>query len=487
MKAVVLMFDSLNRHFLSPYGAAWTRTPNFSRLARRACTFDRSYVASMPCMPARRDLHTGRPGFLRRGWGPMEPWDVSVFDALREQRGVYSHLATDHYHYYEDGGANYHTRYDTWEFFRGQEGDPWVGSVADPIIPPNDNGKGRRQDWVNRPFLARDEDHYQTKTVAAGLDFLGRNATADNWLLQIELFDPHEPFTCDPQWKALFPGPDDADAAAPLYDWPDYGDAPSRELVERGRRAYAALLAKCDASLGRVLDAFDAHGLWDDTMLVVWTDHGILLGEHGQMMKNAMPLYEEISHTPLLVHDPRRPDAAGTRSGAIVQPAIDLAPTLYRYFGGEAPDTVLGLDLEPAMNNGDNGREAALFGYFNKHVNVVTKRHAYYRGGSREAATRAYTTALWNMRGPHDIDCLTSMEQATAPLADSRGVRPLSIPAGGTDAGFESSLLFDLESDPAQDRPMSDDVLERELSSRMRDLMIAADAPPEQLARVNLA
>ena len=64
MKAVVVMFDSLNRHLLSPYGCDWTHTPNFKRLSERTVTFDRSYVCSMPCMPARRDFHTGRAQFF---------------------------------------------------------------------------------------------------------------------------------------------------------------------------------------------------------------------------------------------------------------------------------------------------------------------------------------------------------------------------------------------------------------------------------------
>ena len=56
MKAIMLMFDSLNRRMLSPYGCDWVHTPNFGRLARRCTTFDNSYVGSMPCMPARRAL-----------------------------------------------------------------------------------------------------------------------------------------------------------------------------------------------------------------------------------------------------------------------------------------------------------------------------------------------------------------------------------------------------------------------------------------------
>ena len=53
MKAVMLMFDSLNRHLLQSYGCDWTRTPNFIRLAEKAVQFENCYVGSMPCMPAR--------------------------------------------------------------------------------------------------------------------------------------------------------------------------------------------------------------------------------------------------------------------------------------------------------------------------------------------------------------------------------------------------------------------------------------------------
>ena len=60
MKAIMVIFDSLNRHFLPPYGCEWVIAPNFERLAERTVTFDDCYVASTPCMPARRELHTGR-------------------------------------------------------------------------------------------------------------------------------------------------------------------------------------------------------------------------------------------------------------------------------------------------------------------------------------------------------------------------------------------------------------------------------------------
>ena len=69
------MLGALWRHARSP-------TPNFDRLAERAVTFDSHYVGSMPCMPARRDMQTGRLDFLHRSWGPLEPFDNSFPELL---------------------------------------------------------------------------------------------------------------------------------------------------------------------------------------------------------------------------------------------------------------------------------------------------------------------------------------------------------------------------------------------------------------------
>lgn len=58
MKAIMVMYDSLNREMLEPYGCNWTKTPNFRRLAERCVQFEQCYVGSMPCMLRRRELQT---------------------------------------------------------------------------------------------------------------------------------------------------------------------------------------------------------------------------------------------------------------------------------------------------------------------------------------------------------------------------------------------------------------------------------------------
>ena len=104
MKVIMVTYDSLNTRFLPNYGCDWVKAPNFERFGRMAVTFDHCYCGSMPCMPARRELHTGRYNFLHRCWGPIEPYDDSMPEIL-SKNGYHAHLVSDHGHYWEDGGC----------------------------------------------------------------------------------------------------------------------------------------------------------------------------------------------------------------------------------------------------------------------------------------------------------------------------------------------------------------------------------------------
>lgn len=482
MKCVMVMFDSLNRHMLPGYEPKpWVRAPNFKRLAERSARFSRSYVCSMPCMPARRDLHTGRPNFLHCSWGPIEPFDDSL-PSMLAAGGVYTHLASDHYHYWEDGGATYHTRYSSWECFRGQEGDPCIGQVRDPEIPENINGKGRRSDWVNREHLSREADLPQSKTFEAGISFIDRNHQEDRWFLQIECFDPHEPFFAPEKYRDLY---DDDPPGIPLLDWPPYGPVTESEAeIESCKKRYAALVSKCDASLGNVLDAFDRHHLWEDTMLIVWTDHGFLLGEHGWWSKGVSPLYEEISHTPFYVWDPRSPEAAGSLRDPLVQPSIDLAPTLLDFFGMEATPSMIGKNLAPAIRSNTPVRDHAIFGYFGSEVNITDGRFTYYRTSDPAADLFAYTLMPTAMRG---FKQGLENAQFANPQPHTKGMPLLRIPRENRARAEGPNLLFDLDADPRQEHPITDAAITNELCFAMQKLMKEAGAPPEQFLRMGFS
>ena len=132
---------------------------------------------------------------------------------ILKDNGVYTHLITDHQHYWEDGGATYHNRYNSYEFVRGQEGDLWKGHVKPPVeIPPNTRAvdpwivdQGWTQDWINRSYMPTPDDQPQAHTFRLGMEFIRNNHQTDNWYLQIETFDPHEPFFSHSEYKRALP------------------------------------------------------------------------------------------------------------------------------------------------------------------------------------------------------------------------------------------------------------------------------------------
>ncbi|RRJ62497.1 sulfatase [Paenibacillus oralis] len=484
MKAVMVMFDSLNRHMLPAYGCDWVQAPNFERLAERSVTFDRCYAGSLPCVPARRELHTGRYNFLHRSWGPLEPFDDSMPELLKNN-GVYTHLVTDHTHYFEDGGATYHARYNTWEFVRGQEGDHWKGQVKDPVIPESVNGAKMgdlwRQDWVNRQYMDTESKHPLARTFRQGLEFIESNKDEDRWFLQLEAFDPHEPFFTPDKYKDFYPHAYEGRH----FDWPDYGKVTEQpEEVRHVIYEYASLVTMCDAYLGKVLDAFDRYNLWEDTLLIVNTDHGFLLGEKQWWGKNVQPFYNEIVHLPLFVWDPRH-KKRNVRTDALVQ-TIDLAPTLLDFFDVKIPEKMQGQPLGPVIGAGAEIREAALFGIHGGHVNVTDGRYFYMRAPIHpdNAPLYEYTLMPAHMHKLFGVEELQTMELAE-PLPFTKGCKVLQIEASTVFNPFlYGHMLFDLEKDPSQQTNLQDDALEVQLSNLMIRLMKESDAPAEQFARL---
>ncbi len=486
MKAVMLMFDSLNRRFLPNFGCEWTQMPNFQRLAEKTLTFDCCYGGSMPCMPARRELHTGRYNFLHRFWTPMEPFDESVIVNLKKQ-GVYTHIVTDHFHYWEDGGSGYLTKFDSHEIIRGQQGDPWIGQVERPQFPETLSrrctGENWRHDWINRSFLDAEEKMPQARTFARGLDFIERNCNSDHWFLQIEAFDPHEPFFTQQAYKDLYPD----EYTGKNLDWPDYGYNNYGEAATKHvQLEYAALLSMCDHYLGKLLDEFDAKDLWKDTMLIVNTDHGFLLGEREMMGKNMMPWYDELIHIPMFLYDPRYPDQKNERRRSLVQ-TIDIAPTLAEYFGAQPLKFADGHSLTPVIRADEPIRETALFGVFGGHINITDGRYVYMRApqSAKNEPLYEYTLIANHMNCQFSPDELRETELATFEF--TRGARVMKIPQhNGISTYWFGSALYDLQSDPEQKHPIVNDEIELHLLNRMRDMMRENEAPQEQYERIGI-
>lgn len=494
MKAIMLMFDSLNRHMLPSYGGDWIKTPNFDRLAEKTVQFNNFYAGSLPCIPARRELHTGRYNFLHRDWGPVEPYDDSMPEILKKS-GVYSHLISDHFHYWEDGGATFHSRYNTWEIIRGQAGDPWIGSVENPFVSEHlgsrtvDNMTGWRNDWSNRPEIEAEGIWPQDKTMTRGLEFIRKNAEADNWFLHLETFDPHEPFWSEPGYEAMYSD----DYNGPHFDWPDYAPVQeSQEAVAHVRNLYAALVSQCDHHLGRLLDTMDELDLWKDTMLIVNVDHGFMLSEHGWWGKKTMPFYEEVVHTPFFLWAPGEKKAGKTEE-ALCQ-TIDIAPTLLEHFGISIPCDMEGVPLTEVLRGEKDGKEAILFGQHGMHVNCFDGRYVYMRGPKNDDNKPLHNHFLMpmHMKNRFTVSELQDYE-LSGPFSFSKNLKLMKTEVKELlpDKPFLQSvpyttLLFDLQTDPGQEHPVHDPVVEERMIGLLIELMKKNDAPEEQYQRLGL-
>ena len=496
MKTIVFLMDSLNRRYLPAYGNTWVQTPNMDRLAARSCVFDGHFVGSAPCMPARHDLLTGRLDFLERNWAPVQPFDCTL-PYMLGKHGIFSHMVTDHYHYFHLGGENYHAHFSSWELIRGQEKDNWVSNFGH--LPAREHyGADAPQYRLNRERFGDEPDWPSPKTLRHAAQWIEEYRDEDDWFLMVDSFDPHEPFDC----------PDDLDEYPDsyedkLYYWPSYdtaGQAPE-EAIEHARRRYAALVTMSDRWLGKALDVLDKYGMWEDTMVILTTDHGYMLGEHGFMAKNYMPCYNEVYHIPMMI---ALPGASPRRCGALTQ-NIDLMPTVLDFHGiavSECWHPLHGKSLLPLIRGEvEKVREAVIYGMYGRQVNICDGRYTYFRAPVREDNTplHIYTAMPSTIWSYWDYDLISDVSKIEAgPFLSYTRYPVFKIPntvtkmKGGTqnfDRRYEvagSHLLFDLETDPGQERPLEDEALEAEMCRKLVQTMALHDSPAEQFVRLGL-
>lgn len=494
MKAIFIILDTLRRDYLEPYGSDWVKTPNIARLAERSVVCDNHWVGSLPCMPARREFMTGRHNFLERGWGPLEPFDDVLPNQLRlTDPKIFSHLITDHYHYFYLGGAGHNSSFNTWHFERGQESDFWISRVDLPAFPEAfDTLKQKSpQNALNR--FAQKEEHQMSgpRCIESAIQWLDDNGASDNWFLQLELFDPHEPFYVMQKYLDLY-----GDTwTGPTYDWPNYGlvkDSP--KTIEHIKKCYAALLTMTDHWLGKLFDKLDAQGRWDDTLIVLTTDHGTMLGEHQYWMKSFMPVYNEIARIPLIAHLPGSA-RAGCRVGALSQ-TTDVMPTFLDFFGAQLPPHLHGRSLRPAIESDQSVHDSIIYGYFGMALNLTDGRHTYFRNPIE--ATSKIDAYLAMPTGPDGFlprEQLADAEMGRF-LGHTYNIPLYKVPQTGHAPHNHRQVegepyqpiheIFDLAADPSQDQPIDDPVLEANLVEAMRAQLERVKAPPGHLARLGL-
>lgn len=345
--AIVVLLDSLNRHLLGAYGGTEFDTPNLDRFARRAIRFDKHYTGSLPCMPARHDILCGALDFPWKPWGSIEIWEQPLTAALRSA-GVATVLISDHPHLFETGGENYHTDFAAWDYQRGHEGDPWKTRPDPSWLGAPSFGRGHMPYDNSRGYFTGEDDFPGPRTMAAAARWLDEHARFhDRFLLFVDEFDPHEPFDTPEPYASMY----DDTWRGPHLIWPPY----VRGALQHGvltpdqarqiRACYGGKLTMIDAWFGRVLDAVERNHLWEQTAVIVCTDHGHYLGEKDIWGKPPVPVYEPLGHIPLLIAWPGV--AAGT--SAALTTSVDLFATLTDVFGVQTRHRTHGRSLVPLI------------------------------------------------------------------------------------------------------------------------------------------
>ncbi|MFB6218682.1 MAG: sulfatase, partial [Halobacteriaceae archaeon] len=234
---------------------------------------------------------------------------------------------------------------------------------------------------------------------------------------------------------------------------------------------YAAMVRLVDRWLGVLLDAMDDLGLWEDTMVVLTTDHGTFNGDHGRTGKfhggTDTHNHEPVAHIPFLVAHPDYP--GGQRRDQLVQ-LVDLYPTVLSALGREVPPDRHGVDLEPAIADPSaDTREYAISGVFGGSVTITDGEWVLH-----QAPVAGNEPLYWyGLRGEH--------RDNVGPYEDGRRPVEETYDKKGT-------WLTDLDADPTGrvNRADRNPGKLAELQDALREALAAAGAPEEQFDRLGL-
>ena len=461
---VVILLDSLNRHLLEAYGASEFATPNLTRFKNRAQRFTNHHTGSLPCMPARHDVLCGSLDFLWRPWGSIEIWEDAITYELR-RKGVTTQLITDHPHLFEAGGENYHTDFSAWSYIRGHEDDPWKTRLdpswlGAPALEAQPASIERGYD-KSRTYFKSEEDFPGPQTMTSAAKWLRENADQhDRFFLFVDEFDPHEPFDTPEPWASMY----DSEWEGPKVIWPPYTPAggpttPDEKTGRHIRANYGAKLSMIDHYFGRVLDALDEKNLWENTAVIVMTDHGHYLGERGGIWgKPGVPIYSEMGHIPLMVAWP------GQTAGDVeeLSTTVDVHATLCDIFDVTPSHRTHGFSLAPVLSKtGPSRRSHVLTGIWGREVVYIDDEMKFVRAPQASNRPLAMYSNRWSTMPIHafpDIRLPRPDSRATLSTMPGSQVPVLRQPFGEGDdvpfwartAKFQGDVLFNRREDPEE-------------------------------------
>ena len=369
MNVVVVVMDSLRADHVYGPGA---RTPSWNKMVGESLHFTRAYPEGMPTIPARRAIMAGRRTFPFRGWHPYpdlppQPgWEPVGSDGkmwaevLREQ-GWTTGYVTDNPHLLLGVHKRFRQKFDRVELVDGQvplrrkpkrkASQAEINHNLPPVL------RGSRAEPRMAAYLAAnprtrsEKDFLAARVFRNGMSWIDWARTRQPFALTIDCFDAHEPWDAPRRIKDIY-GPASA-RLEPIQPFPTPA-AKYRELgldariLRRMRQLYAAEVTLVDTWLGRFLDQLGNLGLAENTLVVLLSDHGVLLGEYGWVGKRYDEIHEELSHVPFLI---RHPQGKGKgRASPYFASTHDVGPTVLSVLGQTIPGHMNGVDLSPLLD-----------------------------------------------------------------------------------------------------------------------------------------
>ena len=371
---------------LGCYGHPIVKSPNLDRLAAEGLLFCRAYCQTALCMPSRSSLLSGyRPETLRNQAGPLSgkapPETVTLPQQFR--RGGYTTVSIGKvYHYNNDDPDGWVRRYtDTF----AESGANCDGYCAGYRLPENiaklpNYFQPRRGPTASLPRPSMSEcmdvpdDVCPDGTVAqrAIEELANFKSSGEPFFLAVGFYRPHMPWTPPKKYwdwyerekislPANYSAPDDG---IPRDDWEEvrrYGDAPEtgRVAPEKAREmihAYYASVSFVDAQVGKVLDELRRSELDRNTIVILWSDNGWNLGDHGRWSKPTN--YETCARIVLMISAPGMPK--NSKTDALVE-LIDIYPSLCELCGLSLPGYLEGTSFVPLLQSPERPWKTAAF------------------------------------------------------------------------------------------------------------------------------
>lgn len=387
---LLITCDQWRGDCLSAAGHPVVKTPNADALAADGVLFRRHYGGAAPCSPARACLYTGLYQMNNRVCRNGSPLDARHGNIALHTRSLgydptlfgYTDVSLDprllapsdpRLQSYEGVLPGFTVRQllpehqKQWLSWLKQRGIDVSAGSPDIHRPVNDGGKVEATVSNAPPVYSKDA------TPAAFLTgefmrWLGEQEQATPWFAHLSFISPHPPFIVPEPYNTLY---DPADGAAfrraaswqaeakshpylaydlgqqkqakfrpgssgKVHDWSD-------DDFRRVRAIYYGMISEVDAQLGRIWQAVKAAGAWDDTIIVLTSDHAEMMGDHFMLGKGGY--FDGSYHIPLIIRDPRQGKAAGSVDH--FTEAVDILPTLLDLLGQDAAPHLDGHSLKP--------------------------------------------------------------------------------------------------------------------------------------------